>query len=73
LREAGEYVTALPAKEHDKPHLARALSQNLMGRRCLRGLAVPRALNRHDERVFDTSRKAHHCGKRKLARDRTTP
>jgi hypothetical protein len=26
------------------------LSQNMMGRRCLRGLAVPRALNRHDER-----------------------
>jgi hypothetical protein len=47
------------------------MSQDMMGRRCLHGMAVPRALNRHDERVFDTSRKAHHCGKRKLARDRT--
>jgi hypothetical protein len=28
-----------------------------------------RALNRHIERVFDTSRKEHHWGRRKLARD----
>ena len=25
LREAGEYVTALPAKEHDKPHWQTAM------------------------------------------------
>jgi hypothetical protein len=31
-------------------------------------IGVMRALNRHVERVFDTSRKDHHC-RRKLKRD----
>jgi hypothetical protein len=33
-------------------------------------IGVLRALNRHVERVFDPSRKEHHWGRRKLARDR---
>jgi hypothetical protein len=33
-------------------------------------IGLMRALNRHVERVFDSSRKDHHWGKRKLARDR---
>ena len=33
-------------------------------------IGVMRALNRHVERVFDPSRKDHHWGKRRLARDR---
>jgi hypothetical protein len=33
-------------------------------------IGVMRALNRHIERVFDTSRKDKHWGHRKLARDR---
>jgi hypothetical protein len=33
-------------------------------------IGVMRALNRHVERLFDSSRKDHHWGKRKLARDR---
>jgi hypothetical protein len=33
-------------------------------------IAVMRALNRHVERVFNPSRKDHHWGRRKLARDR---
>jgi hypothetical protein len=32
-------------------------------------IGVMRALNRHVERVFDTLRKDHHWGRRKLARD----
>jgi len=32
-------------------------------------IGVLRALNRHVERVFDTSRKEHHWGRRKLKRD----
>jgi hypothetical protein len=32
-------------------------------------IATLRAINRHVERVFDPSRKDHHWGKRKLARD----
>ena len=33
-------------------------------------IGIMRALNRHVERVFDSSRKDKHWGKRKLARDR---
>jgi hypothetical protein len=33
-------------------------------------IGIMRALNRHFERVFDTSRKDKHWGRRKLARDR---
>jgi hypothetical protein len=33
-------------------------------------IGVMRALNRHVERVFDSSRKEKHWDKRKLARDR---
>jgi hypothetical protein len=33
-------------------------------------IATLRAINRHVERVFDTSRKDKHWGRRKLARDR---
>jgi hypothetical protein len=33
-------------------------------------IGVMRALNRNVERMFDTSRKDHHLGRRKLARDR---
>ena len=32
-------------------------------------IGVMRALNRNVERMFDTSRKDHHWGRRKLARD----
>jgi hypothetical protein len=32
-------------------------------------IGVMRALNRHVERVFNRSRKDHHWGRRKLARD----
>jgi len=33
-------------------------------------IGIMRALNRHVERVFETSRKEKHWGPRKLARDR---
>jgi len=33
-------------------------------------IGVMRALNRHADRVFNSDRKDHHWGKRKLARDR---
>jgi hypothetical protein len=33
-------------------------------------IATLQAINRHVERVFDPSRKDHHWGRRKLARDR---
>jgi hypothetical protein len=33
-------------------------------------IGVMQAINRHVERVFDPSRKDHHWGRRKLARNR---
>jgi hypothetical protein len=33
-------------------------------------IATLQAINRHVERVFNPSRKDHHWGRRKLARDR---
>ena len=33
-------------------------------------IEIMQALNRHEVREFDTDRKPHHWGKRKLARDR---
>jgi hypothetical protein len=33
-------------------------------------IGVMRALNRHLQRIFNPSRKDHHWGRRKLARDR---
>jgi hypothetical protein len=32
-------------------------------------IGIMRALNRHVERMFDSSRKDHHWGRRKLARE----
>jgi hypothetical protein len=43
---------------------------NQNGPTMLARIGVMRALNRHVERVFDPSRKDHHWGRRKLARDR---
>jgi hypothetical protein len=42
----------------------------LVGPTIFARIGVMRALNRNVERVFDTSRKDHHWGRRKLARDR---
>jgi hypothetical protein len=60
-RDMAEVLTAsdllTQAAEHDGPvEFAR--------------IATLQAIKRHVERVFDTSRKDHHWGRRKLARDR---
>jgi hypothetical protein len=46
------------------------LVATLGGPTMLARIGVMRALNRHVERVFDPTRKEHHWGQRKLARDR---
>jgi hypothetical protein len=51
------YITKLPKAEHDGPKM-------------FARIGVMRALYRGVERVFDSSKKYHHWGKRKLARDR---
>jgi hypothetical protein len=42
------------------------LGEALGGLTMFARIGIMRALNRHVERVFDTSRKPHHWGKRKL-------
>jgi hypothetical protein len=75
LREAGDYVTSLPKTEQDLEEWQRAIGRLIgaaEGRDFLMHarIGIMRALNRHVERVFDTSRKEKHWGPRKLARDR---
>jgi hypothetical protein len=75
LQDAAGYIMKLPKAEQKLEEWQTATG-------CLIGAAegrdflmhahigMLRALNRHVERVFDPSRKDHHWGKRKLARDR---
>jgi hypothetical protein len=45
------------------------LVADLGGPTMLARIGIMRALNRHVERVFDSDRKDHHRGKRKLKRE----
>jgi hypothetical protein len=75
LRDAALYVTKLPKAEHDAKEWQAAMLALLLvaehdGPTMFARIGLMRALNRHVERVFDPSRKDHHWGRRKLARDR---
>jgi len=75
LRDAALYITKLPKAEHDAKERQAAMQALLLvaehdGPTMFARIGVMRALNRHVERVFDSSRKDHHWGRRKLARDR---
>jgi hypothetical protein len=75
LRDAALYITKLPKAEHDAEERQAAMQALLLvaehdGPTMFARIGVMRALNRHVERVFDPSRKDHHWGRRKLARDR---
>src|SRR5258708_5210487 len=75
LRDAAEFITKLPKVEHDTSEWQAAMRALLLvaehdGPTMFARIGVMRALNRHVERVFDPSRKDHHWGRRKLARDR---
>jgi cob(I)alamin adenosyltransferase len=74
LRDAALYITKLPKAEHDADEWQAAMEALLLvaelgGPTMFARIGVMRAVNRHAERVFDASRKDHHWGKRKLARD----
>ena len=75
LLDAGEYIAALPRKEAQS-ELWQAAVEALMMAAENRGpllharVGMLRALNRHIERKFNSSRKEAHWGRRKLARDR---
>jgi hypothetical protein len=74
LRDAAAYIMKLPKAEQQLEEWQTAVA-------CLIGAAegrdflmharigMMRALNRHVERVFESSRKDKHWGKRKLKRD----
>jgi hypothetical protein len=75
LRDAALYITELPKAEHDAEEWQAAMEALMLvaehdGPTMFARIGVMRALNLHVERVFDTSRKEHHWGRRKLARDR---
>jgi len=75
LEDAGNYITKLPKAEHETQEWQAAMEGLILvatsgGPTMFARIGVMRALNRHVERVFDPSRKDHHWGKRKLARDR---
>ena len=75
LRNAANYITKLPKAEHDAPEWQAAMEALMLvatlgGPTMFARIGVMRALNRNVERVFDPTRKEHHWGHRKLARDR---
>ncbi|MES2196414.1 MAG: hypothetical protein V4517_18490 [Pseudomonadota bacterium] len=74
LRDAGTYISKLPKAEHEATEWQTAMQCLLQaadrsGPIEFARMGVLQALNRHVERVFDTSRKEHHWGRRKLARE----
>ena len=67
LRNAALYITKLPKAEHDAEEWQAAMAALLLvaehdGPTMFARIGVMRALNRHVERVFDTSRKDHNWG-----------
>jgi hypothetical protein len=73
LRDAADYITALPKKESALPEWQAAIEVLMLvarsGPTMMARIGVMKALNRHVERVFNPERKDMHWGKRKLKRD----
>jgi hypothetical protein len=74
LRDAANFVIALPKAEHDAPEWKAAMEALILvaengGPTMLARIGFMRALKRHVERLFNSSRKDTHWGKRKLKRD----
>jgi hypothetical protein len=73
LRDAADYITGLPKKESDLPEWQTAIEVlmlvSLGGPTIIARIGVMKALNRHVVREFNSDRKDHHWGRRKLKRD----
>ena len=74
LRETASYITALPKEEADAPEWQAAIEALMLvvelgGPAMFARIGIMRALNRHHDREFSPSQKAHHLGRRKLKRD----
>jgi hypothetical protein len=75
LHEAATCITELPKDESAAPEWQTAISELMLAVEhnrptMLARIAFMQALNRHKVRKFDSDRKEHHWGKRKLRRDR---
>ena len=75
LKDTGTYITKLPKSDHATPEWQAAMESLILvaeqgGPTMFARIGIMRAMNRHVERAFDTSRKDHHWGHRKLAWDR---
>ena len=75
LEDAGDYITKLPKADHTAAEWQAAMEALILvatlgGPTMFARIGVMRALNRGHVREFDISRKDHHWGKRKLARER---
>ena len=74
LRDAGEYIAALPKKKHAAPEWQAAMQALILvaesgGPTMLARIGVMRALNRHYVPEFNPKGKEPHWGRRKLKRD----
>jgi hypothetical protein len=76
LKAAARYIQKLPKAEQQIEEWRTAVEVLILvaesngGPTMMARIGVMRALNRHVVREFNPSRKDHHWGKRKLARDR---
>lgn len=75
LLHAGEYIAALPKKEHAAPEWQAAIEALILvaergGPTMFARIGVMRALNRHYVPEFNPKGKEPHWGRRKLKRDR---
>src|SRR5258706_11990591 len=74
LEDAGKYITRLPKAEHKAAEWQAAMEALILvatsgGPTMFARIGIMRALNRGHVREFNTDRKPHHWGKRKLKRD----
>lgn len=74
LLDAGEYIAALPKKEHNAPEWQAAMDTLLLvaeggGPTMFARIGVLRALNRHYVPEFNPKGKEPHWGRRKPKRD----
>ncbi|WP_426418125.1 hypothetical protein [Bradyrhizobium genosp. A] len=68
LLDAGEYIAALPKKEHSAPEWL-LLAAELSGPTMFARIGIMRALNRNYVPAFNPKGKEPHWGRRKLKRD----
>lgn len=74
LRAAGEYIAALPKKEHATPEWQAAMEALILvaergGPTLFARIGIMRALNRHYVPPLNPKGKEPHWGRRKLKRD----